>query len=275
MRVEDLLAQTHRLPNVPQAVRQLIQQLNNPEADYDEIATRIGADQTLTLRVLRMVNSAHFGLSRQVSSLEEAVVMMGMERLKTLVIASGLAGSVNTVDGLDIADFWGQSFRVAIVSQYLGEHSTEVSADMAFTAGLIHNIGRLLLHLAAPEQASRIQQVLNNEGGDRYTLEQQILGFNSLEAGSALIERWKFPPELATAILQHHKPLAWPETSSLAATVHLAELVNAAACEGWPMPALYQAMPLEVIHLAGLQPTIRDSVDIMLALEFACDTTVS
>jgi len=273
MHVEDLLAQTHRLPNVPQAVRQLIQQLNNPDADYNEIAAKVSEDQTLSLRVLRMVNSAHFGLSRKVSSIEDAVVMMGMDRLKTLVIASGLAGSVNEVEGLDMQQFWSESFRVAIVAHYLGERTDQVNADIAFTAGLIHNIGKLLLHLAAPEKAIEVQHRLDEQGGSRSDTEREVLGFTTLEAGKALMDMWKFPPELGEAVLQHKNPHGFEEPSYIAAVINLACVVNAGARDEWTLEELYRNFPLEVAILAGLPLEIRNDLEAMLELEFACDTS--
>lgn len=273
MHVEDLLSQTHRLPNVPQAVRQLIQQLNNPDADYAEIAAKVSEDQTLSLRVLRMVNSAHFGLSRKVSSIEDAVVMMGMERLKTLVIASGLAGSVSDIEGIDLPRFWNESFRVAIVANYLAERTDQVNADIAFTAGLIHNIGRLLLHLAAPEKATAIQQLIEETGGSRSEAEMKILGFTTPEAGKALMDMWKFPPELGEAIAQHKNPHGFEEPSYVAAVVNLACVVNAAARDDWSLEELYKGFPLEVAILAGLPLDIRSNLEEMLALEFSCDTS--
>lgn len=273
MHVEDLLSQTHRLPNVPQAVRQLIQQLNNPDADYAEIAAKVSEDQTLSLRVLRMVNSAHFGLSRKVSSIEDAVVMMGMDRLKTLVIASGLAGSVSDVEGIDLQQFWNESFRVAIVSNYLAERTNQVNADIAFTAGLIHNIGRLLLHLAAPEKAMAIQQLIEETGGSRSEAEMKILGFTTPQAGKALMDMWKFPPELGEAIAQHKNPHGFEEPSYIAAVINLACVVNAASRDGWILEELYQNFPLEVAILAGLPLEIRNDLEEMLTLEFSCDTS--
>ncbi len=273
MHVEDLLSQTHRLPNVPQAVRQLIQQLNNPDADYAEIAAKVSEDQTLSLRVLRMVNSAHFGLSRKVSSIDDAVVMMGMDRLKTLVIASGLAGSVSDVEGMNLQQFWDESFRVAIVANYLAERTDQVNADIAFTAGLIHNIGRLLLHLAAPEKAMAIQQLIEESGSSRSEAEMKILGFTTPQAGQALMDMWKFPPELGEAIAQHKNPHGFEEPSYIAAVINLACVVNAAARDDWTLEELYKNFPLEVAILAGLPLEIRSSLEEMLTLEFTCDTS--
>jgi len=212
MEIQTLLSQTDKLPNVPEVVRELIQALNNPDADYGAIAEKVSKDQTLSLKILRLVNSAHFGLSRKVSSIDEAVVMLGMARLKTLVIASGFANCASNVEGIDLGRFWSESFRVATLSRHLAEQSSaEVDADIAFTAGIIHNIGRLLLHLAQPNRAMAIQTLVEESQIDRSTAEMERLGFICPEAGQALLEMWKFPEQLCIAVRQHRDPVSFAD----------------------------------------------------------------
>jgi len=275
MDVEDLLAQTHKLPNVPEAVRELIQQLNDPDADYNEIARKVGEDQTLSLRVLRLVNSAHFGLARKVSSIEDAVVMMGMERLKTLVIASGMASSVTKVEGLDIQQFWQESFRIAVVAQFLADRTDQVDSGIAFTAGLTHNIGRLLLHLAAPKQAGQIQQRFETHDGDRSDLEREVLGFTTPEAGKALMDLWHFPAELGESVRQHRNPHGYNPHSYIAAIVNLACVINTARREDWDLETLEDQFPMEIAILAGLPLEITEQLEEMMELDFYCETAES
>ncbi len=137
MEVSELLQQTHKLPNVPDVVRELIQQLNNPKADYSVIAAKVIHDQTLSLKILRLVNSAHFGLSRKISSINEAIIMLGMAQLKTMVIASGFTGSVKEVEGLDLKQFWAESFQIAELAKWFAEKSNNVDPDTAFTIQVI------------------------------------------------------------------------------------------------------------------------------------------
>lgn len=271
MEIRELLEQTDKLPNVPEVVRQLIQQLNNPAADYGEIADKVSQDQTISLKILRLVNSAHFGLNRKVSSIDEAVVMLGMARLKTLVIASGIAGSVKEVEGLDLKTFWSESFRVAALAKWFAERDTQVDPDVAFTAGLIHNIGRLLLHLAQPMRAQAIQTLIEESNCSRSDAEMERLGFISPEAGQALLDMWSFPAELGLAVRYHKSPTDLDDSPALAAVVNLACVVNSAKRRGDDLETLINNYPTAIAELAGVSSDTRGELGIALELDSGLD----
>ncbi|WP_330221454.1 HDOD domain-containing protein [Marinomonas phaeophyticola] len=231
MEIKDLLNQTSKLPNVPEVVRELIQALNSEKSNYSDISQKVSKDQTLTLKVLRLVNSAQFGLSRKVASLDEAIVLLGMDKLKTLVIASGFSGSASNVEGLDTKAFWQDSFQVATLAKWLASRTEKVNSDNAFTAGIIYNIGRLLLHLAEPNRAKAIQSLIEESKVSRTAAEMERLGFTSQDAGKALLNMWKFPEELSNAVQQYKKPLSYNPASPLSATLNLACYLNAAIKE--------------------------------------------
>ncbi|GGK60842.1 HDOD domain-containing protein [Amphritea balenae] len=256
MEVSELLQQTHKLPNVPDIVRELIQQLNNPNADYGEIASKVTKDQTLSLKILRLVNSAHFGLSRKVSSIDEAVVMLGMVQLKTMVIASGIAGSVKEVEGLDLKQFWSESFRVASLAKWYAEKSRNVDPDVAFTVGLIHNIGRLLLHIAKPKLAEAIQKRVEESQCSRSEAEMERLNFTTPAAGQALLAHWKFPAELGDAVRHHKRPLEAEQPTALSAVVNVACYVNACIRKERSLEEVIANFPRSEAEVAGLPQDI-------------------
>lgn len=267
MVVEDLLKQSNKLPNVPDVVKELIQQLNNPNADYQAIAEKVAKDQTLSLKILRLVNSAHFGLRRKISSINEAVIMLGMARLKTLVIASGVVGSVKSAEGLNLYQFWSHAFGVATQARWLAEQTATINPDTAFTTGLIHNAGQLLLHTAQPALAIQIQQQCDQQVAGRTEAEQSLLGFTSPEAGEALLKHWQFPAEISAAVRQHRHPDQFQPASPLACCIHLAELIHGAATAGAEVSALAEQLPKAQFAIAGIPLTMLDRLPEALALE--------
>ncbi len=271
MEIKELLSQTGKLPNVPEVVRYLIQALNNPNADYSSIAKKVSEDQTLSLKILRLVNSAHFGLSRKVSSIDEATIMLGMSRLKTLVIASGFSNSANNVEGLDIKKFWSESFRVATLARWFASKSDNVDPDIAFTAGIIHNIGRLLLHLAQPNRAKAIQTLIDESNVSRSEAEIERLGFTSQEAGKALLDMWSFPTELGKAVKQHKKPLSHDDTLPLSAVLHLACYINASIREARDEESVKESYPTAVATVAGISPDTINQLGDALIMESGLD----
>jgi HD-like signal output (HDOD) protein len=271
MRVQDLLNQTSKLPNVPEVVRELIQALNDPKVDYAKIAKKVSADQTLSLKILRLVNSAHFGLSRKVSSIDEATVMLGMEKLKTLVIASGFAGSAPEVEGMDVKAFWSESFQVGALAKWFAGHTNSVEEDIAFTTGIIHNIGRLLLHLAEPNRAKAIQTLIEQTQCSRSEAEMERLGFTSQQAGKALLDMWKFPPELGEAVEGYKKPLNAENGQALAAVINLACYINACIRNKKDPEWVKEQFPRDIAAAAGINADIIDELDTALALESGLD----
>lgn len=267
MEIQELLNEANNLPNVPDVVRELVIKLNDEDADYGEIADKVAKDQTLSLKILRLVNSAHFGLTRDVGSIDEAVVILGMERLKLLVIASGFSGSVKEVDGLDLKQFWNEAFLVGALARWFADHTDTIQSDNAFTVGLIHNIGRLLLHLAQPNRAKAIQALIEQDGVSRSDAEIERLGFTSPEAAQGLLELWKFPDDIGTAVRHHKSPLNADPVSRAACMVNLACYINACRRREETVEQAIEGFPHQIAEAAGLEATIIDKLDEVMTLE--------
>ncbi|GAA0828285.1 MULTISPECIES: HDOD domain-containing protein [Marinomonas] len=275
MQVQDLLKKTDKLPNVPDVVRELIVLLNDPNANYFDISQKVAHDQTMSLKVLRVVNSAYFGLSRKVYSIDEATVILGINKLKTLVIASGFANSVKSVEGIDLKAFWQDSFRVAILAQWLGKRTDLVDAEEAFTAGIVHNLGRLLLHLTEPTIAQEIRTRTKENFISRTKAELDALGFTTQDASKALMDLWKFPPELGEAVRMHKRPFSEEDPQPLACVLNLACYLNACirserdeelVVDGFPKTVAKGAgLPEQIIYQLGEALLIGDDLDLLLS----------
>jgi HD-like signal output (HDOD) protein len=275
MQVQDLLKKTDKLPNVPDVVRELIVLLNDPNANYFDISQKVAHDQTMSLKVLRVVNSAYFGLSRKVYSIDEATVILGINKLKTLVIASGFANSVKSVEGIDLKAFWQESFRVAILAQWLGKRTDLVDAEEAFTAGIVHNLGRLLLHLTEPTIAQEIRTRTKENFISRTKAELDALGFTTQDASKALMDLWKFPPELGEAVRMHKRPFSEEDPQPLACVLNLACYLNACirserdeelVVDGFPKTVAKGAgLPEQIIYQLGEALLIGDDLDLLLS----------
>ncbi|MEH6444106.1 MAG: HDOD domain-containing protein [Oceanospirillaceae bacterium] len=259
MEIKDLLSQTDKLPNIPEVVRELIQTLNNPDANYGDISKKVAKDQTISLKILRLVNSAYFGLSRKVASIDEAVIMLGMGKLKTLVIASGFANSASNVEGLDLPTFWSDSFQVAELAKWLAEMTDEeVNADLAFTSGIIHNIGQLLLHMAQPNRAKAVNTLVESSNTSRHEAELERFGFTTADAGHALLDLWKFPEPLSNAVKYQNNPSDLAENPQLSAILYLACLINRESKSGDAIEDILQRFPHEIAKLAGIKTQATD-----------------
>lgn len=222
--IEQLFAQATRIPSIPEVVSRLVQQLNLPDADFKAIAREVGRDQMISMKVLRLANSAYFGLPRKLTAIDEAALTLGMDRLKTLIIASGMVSAVPQLQGFNLKTFWNNSFRRATYSKGVAAFVSGVDANTAFTCGLIADFGRLMLQMAMPEVAQRIDSQVAT-GGSRPAIEQRELGFSTPEIAGELCKRWNFPDVVERAVTQAGEPLAFAVFDPLAACVHLGDVL--------------------------------------------------
>ena len=200
-------------------------------------------------------------------SIDEAIVRIGFERLKVLVISSGLSGSVTgEVEGLDIKRFWNESFEVGEICKIIAKRTSAVDANVAFTAGIISNIGRLLLHLTTPNRAKAVQALVD-EGGNRQAAELDRFNFTSPQAGAALLELWQLPTELCVAVLQQRSPLEHPNPSPLSAVICMAEQMMLARKRGASAKDIVDAVSLPLLSLAGVKDGLGDIAEQVVKLD--------
>ncbi|MCK9605670.1 MAG: HDOD domain-containing protein [Methylomonas sp.] len=240
-----------KLPQIPEVVRTIITQLNDPHAEMLDIAKNVEKEQVISLKILRLVNSAHFGLSRKISSIDEATVMLGMNQLKTLVIASGIVSSMPKIENFDIKRFWTNCFRTAVYAKWLAEH-THNSSEIAYTAGLIGNLGNILIHIGLPSAANEIDQHTKAGHLSRANFERTCLGFTNQDVCAELCRRWKFGDVLVEAIQHSGEPLTFEAPSPIACCLHLAQFISDAVENNKTEQDILAALPFQVAEKIGL-----------------------
>jgi HD-like signal output (HDOD) protein len=221
MKLEEVFEQTHKLPTIPKVVQELIDSCSKDDIDIETIAKKIALDQVITAKVLRLANSAHFGASRQIASVNDAVVVLGFNTVRTLVVASGVTGAFITTPGFDRKRFWKHSLRVATLAKWISK-SAKFNGEVAFTTGMIHSIGEMLIHIVAPELAAKIDQYVENGAADRVALETNNIGFDYVMVGEKLAKRWNFPVDIQMAVKYQNMPNAQDPPSKLSHVLHIA-----------------------------------------------------
>ena len=149
MNLDALFQQPQALPTIPKVVQELIQSFNNEDVSVGEITRRISADQVLSARLLRLANSAYYHVSRTVATVDDAVTMLGFINVRTLVIGTGLTGGFKSLPGIDLRQFWRHSLHTAVAAKHLSRE-LGLNAELAFTVGLMHAIGQLVMHAGMP-----------------------------------------------------------------------------------------------------------------------------
>lgn len=226
MDAESFLDQVPNLPTMPKILQELITSLNDENASTALLADKIALDQTLTAKILRMANSPFYGNNRKAYTVKDAVIAIGFDAVRNLVLACSLSDTIKAPDGFDIKAFWRASFQQAAIAKHIARLA-EIDAEMAFTCGMLHNIGEVILHLANPKGAVAIDEAVKR-GGDRVTLEKKFIGVSYPEVGALLAQRWKFPDEIVRAIAEQdapfktssRKPSAFAEILYLTCYIH-------------------------------------------------------
>lgn len=221
MDLRALINNAQQLPQLPKIVQELIESFNDDDVDIAAITKKIATDQALTAKVMRAANSAHYGGNRKIGSVNDAAVLLGFNALRTLVLASGLSSAFKAPPGFDLMQFWRRNFVIANACRWLARR-IKADAEIAYTCGLMANVGTLLIHTVQPEQAANIDKLIA-AGGNQVELEQNQLGFTHADAGAELANRWKFPQEMADAIADKIKAAAGDSPSTMAHLIVIAE----------------------------------------------------
>lgn len=248
--LQNLIDNAQKLPNIPKVVQELIESFGDDNVSNDLIAKKISSDQVLTIKVLRAANSAHYGGNRKVGSVNDAVFLLGFNAVRTLVLASGLTGAFKAPEGFDLKKFWHDSFAVAATCKWIARFSRD-DPETAFTCGMIHNIGELLIHILLPAECAEMQKVID-KGARNVDIERNYLGFDFSEAGAELANRWKFPEAIVKGIRYQLEPQKHEPFPRLAGVISLALYINKMNEAGADSAAILANFPNELATKLGI-----------------------
>lgn len=221
---DEMLAALRDLPALPSVVLELITSLGRDELGASEFAAKISHDQALTAKTLRLANSSFYGRGRQVRSVAEAITVLGLRTVRCVVTAAGMAGSFPRQAAFDHDSFWRHSIGSALCAQALAGELGRDDGDLAFTVGLLHDIGRLALASAfAPAYADAEQWRRDKDCPDDVA-ELAVLGIDHAEVGGLMARQWNFAPVIVDAIQRHHCPPADDEVT-LTGLAHVADAI--------------------------------------------------
>jgi len=211
------------LPALPAAVLDLLDMLSGECIDISALAAKMSHDVALTAKTLRLANSSFYGLPRHVTTVTEATAVLGLRTVRAVVTAAALTGIFKppACKGFNFKTFWRHSLSTAVGARLVAT-AVKADADAAFTAGLLHDIGQLVL---ASSFTGRYEQALLQRAADDTTLrstEEALLGTNHTAVGALVAEHWRFPAQIVHAIGNHHALPGQPGSAVLASVVHVA-----------------------------------------------------
>lgn len=259
---EAILRCTEQIPPLPDVVVKVIQLTRDQESNAKELTNVITQDPALTGNILRLCNSAYYGLPRVVSSLSQAIMYLGFYAVRNLVLTCSMRNfyeSDRVIYGYNEGGLWFHSVASAITAELICEKLRPDLRDAAFTAALLHDIGQLIIAMSIKDTCDTILDIMEENNIPEYDAERQVVGISHDELGGVVADRWNYPDELIHAIRYHHKPSAAKSPSFLTSVVHLSDSICLQLGYGVEAESMkYQAYD-EVLDTLAIN---RDSIDI-------------
>jgi putative nucleotidyltransferase with HDIG domain len=270
--VKEAIGRVTAIATLPEVTSRIISTVENPQSTASQLHKIIAHDPALVTRILKVVNSAFYGLPGQIASIERAIVLLGLNAVKNLAVAASLGqmfkGS-KLCEGFTARDLWTHCVAVAVATREMARQMKLPLVDEAFLAGMIHDVGILVELQVFPEQLREVCDRVRQDGGDFCALEREVIGVDHQQMGTALAEQWKFPLTCRLVAAHHHRPMALPEEQRLlVALVHVADVMCAEAELGFNLSAISQR--LDEMDLADLKmdprlvSRVRESLDSLM-----------
>lgn len=240
MTAKELVSAGKDLKVASQAALQLVSLLDRPDVCNDDVVQILRYDNVLTAKLLRACNSSAFGFSEPVSSVDQAVLLLGHQQILQVVLALEFSATmVVPLPGyaVEAKELWHHSLATASAAEVLAKGGLDVEVDsaVAFTAGMLHDIGKLLLSQVLTEELQlQVRSRINLEQMARVDAERAVIGVDHAEAGAALLDSWKLPAEIVDAVRHHHQPVL-KSGSALSGLIHIADVAAhlAGSAPGW------------------------------------------
>ncbi len=223
--LEEVIRKIHDLPSLPQVEQALLNKLNDDNLSLEQIVEKVALDPSLAAKVLKLANTSYYGANSRVVTIQQAVAMLGTSHLKSLIRTSIFNKCMpsDACRNFDAKAFWRHNIATAICAELISR-TLHMKHDFAFTAGLLHDIGRLALASCFPEEYSQAIRCCHQKDCGMLEAERVILGIDHVAAGQILAIEWQFSEAIQDAIRGHHEPSA-DDLNSLASVIHVANAI--------------------------------------------------
>ena len=224
-KTSQVLTKIEQLRPMPSNVTRAIKAIEGENPSINDIANLIGLDQALAASVIRLANSVSLGFATNCTSLRDAVMRIGLRRLKTLLLGVAVSGPLSQrLNGYRLGDgtLWDHSLVTAMASQWIAQAVHYPSPEEAYVAGLLHDMGKLVLDQFVIIDYQQMNTLIQEKQRSLWEVEEELIGIDHPHVGSLMAQRWSFPPVLCDAILCHHAPSLAFSSDTLAAITNVA-----------------------------------------------------
>jgi putative nucleotidyltransferase with HDIG domain len=223
-----ILKKVNRLEPIPTVIHKVLDLADNPESSLNDLVGVVERDSAITANLLKTVNSAHMGLPVKVDSVRQAISMLGLQQVVEMVLSQNMSGNLQRSQkgyGLDKGDLWRQSLAVAMVARALAGQRDLMSLPAIYTAALLKDIGKVILHEFVAEHLPAIQKLVAEKGMSFVEAETAVLGMDHATLGGIIAKQWHFSSHMTYMIENHHLPNPASRNDPATAALYLADMV--------------------------------------------------
>ncbi|MCG7983060.1 MAG: HDOD domain-containing protein [Candidatus Thiodiazotropha lotti] len=269
MSPDELVSDIDQLVALPEVFIQVNHMMEQPNCSSAKLAEIISVDTDISSRLLRLVNSSLYGLRSKIDTISRAVTIAGTEELRNLVSATCAVRSFTGIPEnlINMEDYWRHGISTGVIAKRLAQQCNVLHSERLFVAGMLHDVGRLVLYLTVPDKAT---EILNITGGDEWILtevEDHRLGFNHMDVGAALMKSWRLPKNIISVTQNHHTPTKAVDYQLDVSLVHIALAIARGQMTGLSVEEMLWAIEPSIWKETGLSPeTITPHIDEMLMM---------
>ena len=267
--LQKVIARIDDLPTLPRTVLKITELVNDPKSSAKDLARIITDDQVLTARLLKLVNSSFYGFPQRISTVTNAIVLLGFDAIRSLLLTTSvfdLFAGRNKKRKQDQENFWDHSLGCAVGAKVIGNHLRHDKIEELFVCGLLHDIGKIVEMLFLPDEFAKVVATVNKKKILMVSAEEEVLGYSHAEIGRLLADKWNLPVKLEQVIAFHHQPVSAGSFIMEAAIVHLADILCRALNMGYggdnkipPLDKLaWESLKIKPDSIESIMETMQD-----------------
>ncbi len=276
--VASAIADLGEIATLPEVTVRIIKIVENPKSTARDLHDVIKNDPALSARLLKVVNSAFYGLPGQIGSVDRAIVLLGLSAVKNISIAASMTHLFNaghTIEGFSATEVWRHSVAVGVACRLLSAAQGKPNVEESFLTGLIHDLGLLVERQVFAKKIAEVIARHRAEGGNFCQIEEEVIGADHQAFGMALASKWRFPTQLCTAIGYHHKPMDLaPVNRELGMLVHVSDVLACRAQIGFFATAAHEDLDGSMLEMLKIDPSKVEDILAKLPEQVAITETL-
>jgi len=259
MQVTQLVEDVNKLVSLPEVCTRIHQMLEDPRFTSKDIGHVLSQDVDLTARLLKIVNSSFYGFPAKIDTIKRAITVIGNSELLVLVLATSSVMTFKNIpaDLMNMATFWRHSVYTGVIARLMATKCNVLHSERLFVAGLLHDIGKLVILYKLPDEAREVLDAVNNESeknavDEDYLTEEKILGFNHAEVGMEMLKVWNLPESLQISVGMHHTPSKAENFQLESAIVHVSNVLASCSETNMEITEMLPYIDKDALSMTGL-----------------------